>query len=32
MDFLLKIAKPDYSVFTKLDFIHVQNFESKKQI
>ncbi len=26
MDFLLKIAKPHYSVFTKLDFIHVENF------
>lgn len=32
MDFLLKIAKPDYSVFTKLDFIHVENFENKEQI
>jgi len=32
MDFLLKIVKPDYSVFTKLDFIHVQNFSWKKQI
>ncbi|MDF1682328.1 MAG: Mur ligase family protein [Patescibacteria group bacterium] len=32
MDFLLKIAKPDYSIFTKLDYIHVQNFDSKKSI
>ncbi|MDD3145178.1 MAG: Mur ligase family protein [Candidatus Gracilibacteria bacterium] len=32
MDFLLKIAKPDYSVFTQLDFIHVENFSGKKQI
>ncbi len=32
MDFLLKIAKPDYSVFTKLDYIHVQNFKSKEDI
>lgn len=32
MDFLLKIVKPDYSVFTKLDSIHIENFSSKKQI
>lgn len=32
MDFLLKIAKPDYSVFTKLDYIHVENFSSKEEI
>ncbi|MDD3793804.1 MAG: Mur ligase family protein [Candidatus Gracilibacteria bacterium] len=32
MDFLLNIVKPDYSVFTKLDFIHVENFENKEQI
>lgn len=32
MDFLLKIVKPDYSVFTQLDFIHVENFLWKKQI
>lgn len=32
MDFLLNIVKPDYSVFTKLDYIHVENFKSKKDI
>jgi len=32
MDFLLKIVKPDYSIFTKLDYIHVENFSSKKEI
>ena len=28
MDFLLTIAKPDISIFTKLDTIHIENFEN----
>ncbi len=32
MDFLLKIAVPDYAVFTKLDYIHSANFSSKNAI
>jgi UDP-N-acetylmuramyl pentapeptide synthase len=32
MDFLLKITKPDYSIFTKLDFIHVENFINQKEL
>ncbi|PID87629.1 hypothetical protein CSB07_00405 [Candidatus Gracilibacteria bacterium] len=32
MDFLLKIAKPDIGIFTKLDSIHVENFSSKSEI
>lgn len=32
MDFLLTIAKPDISIFTKLDTIHIENFASKADI
>lgn len=32
MDFLLKIVKPDYSVLTKLDLIHMANFSSKEEL
>ena len=32
MDFLLGIVKPDLSVFTKLDTIHIENFLSKNDI
>ncbi len=32
MDFLLKIAAPDYAVFTKLDYIHAANFDSQEGI
>ncbi len=32
MDFLLKITKPDFSVFTKLDYVHVENFYSIEDI
>lgn len=32
MDFLLSIAKPDIAVFTKLDFIHVANFQNQSEI
>ena len=32
MDFLLGIVKPDLSVFTKLDTIHIENFISKGEI
>ncbi|MDR1945471.1 MAG: hypothetical protein LBQ59_05505 [Candidatus Peribacteria bacterium] len=32
MDFLLKIAKPDFSIFTKLDLIHLENFSKKEDI
>ncbi len=28
MDFLLTVAKPDISIFTKLDSIHIENFDS----
>lgn len=32
MDFLLSIVKPDISIFTKLDYIHAENFPSKEAI
>jgi UDP-N-acetylmuramyl pentapeptide synthase len=32
MDFLLKIAKPNISIFTKLDLIHLSNFNLPKDI
>lgn len=32
MDFLLKVAKSDISIFTKLDFIHVANFSSQNEL
>ncbi|MDD3646625.1 MAG: Mur ligase family protein [Candidatus Gracilibacteria bacterium] len=32
MDFLLSIIKPDISIFTKLDYIHAENFSSKEAI
>lgn len=32
MDFLLKVARPDISIFTKLDFIHVANFENQEEL
>jgi len=32
MDFLLWVARPDISVFTKLDFIHVENFSSQEEL
>ncbi len=32
MDFLLSIAKPDIAIFTKLDFIHVANFENQDEL
>jgi hypothetical protein len=32
MDFLLSIAKPDIAIFTKLDFIHVANFENQEEL
>lgn len=32
MDFLLSIVKPNISIFTKLDTIHIENFSSKEQI
>jgi UDP-N-acetylmuramyl pentapeptide synthase len=32
MDFLLKVAVPDISIFTKLDNVHVEYFKNKKAI
>ena len=32
MDFLLWVARPDISVFTKLDFIHVANFKDQDEL
>ena len=32
MDFLLTIVKPNISIFTKLDSIHIENFSTKRQI
>jgi len=32
MDFLLSIVKPNIWIFTKLDSIHLENFNSKEQI
>ncbi len=32
MDFLLSIVKPDFSIFTKMDYIHVENFDSIEDI
>lgn len=32
MDFLLKIARPNISIFTKLDFIHVANFKNQEEL
>ena len=32
MDFLLSVARPDISIFTKLDFIHVENFSSQEEL
>lgn len=32
MDFLLKIAKPDIGIFTKLDNVHVEYFKNKRSI
>lgn len=32
MDFLLWIARPDISIFTKLDFIHVANFKNQDEL
>ena len=32
MDFLLTICKPDISIFTKLDYVHVENFNNIEEI
>lgn len=32
MDFLVNIVKPNISIFTKLDSIHIENFSSKNDI
>lgn len=32
MTYLTSIVKPDYGIFTKLDFVHAQFFETKEQI
>ncbi|PZM85729.1 hypothetical protein DLH72_01530 [Candidatus Gracilibacteria bacterium] len=32
MDFLISIARPDISIFTKLDFIHVANFRDQEEL
>jgi UDP-N-acetylmuramoyl-tripeptide--D-alanyl-D-alanine ligase len=32
MDYLTSIVKPDYGVFTKLDFVHAQFFNNKEEI
>lgn len=32
MEFLLSIVKPDYSIFTKLDLVHLEFFNSKEDI
>ena len=32
MTYLTSIVKPDYGIFTKLDFVHAQFFDTKEQI
>jgi UDP-N-acetylmuramyl pentapeptide synthase len=32
MDYLTSIVKPDYGIFTKLDFVHAQFFNNKEEI